>query len=94
MQVLTTASHLLDKVTSPNIHNDVFQIAELSRNIQRVREGYQDGGICERAAGYSNRNKESDCYAPFLLGLTSATLSIQDLNFAWACLSWVNELVR
>jgi len=39
-------------------------------------------------------SQESDCHALLLLGFTSATLSIHDLNFAWACFSWVNELVR
>jgi hypothetical protein len=38
-------SHLLDIVTGTNVHDDVFQIAKFPGNIQRVREGHQDGGI-------------------------------------------------
>ena len=38
-------SYLLDIVTSANIHDDIFQIAKFPRNIQRVREGYQDGVV-------------------------------------------------
>lgn len=38
-------SYLFDIVASANIHDDVVQIAKLPRNIQRVREGYQDGVV-------------------------------------------------
>ena len=64
-------SYLLDVVTGANIHDDMFQIAKLPRNVQRVREGHQDGVVLwERQSldlTFENQTATHSCYSASLL---------------------------
>ena len=41
-------THLLHVVPRPNVHDDMLMIAQLPRNVQRVRQRHKDRLVCTR----------------------------------------------
>lgn len=97
----SVGTYLLDIISRPNIHDHVLQVAQLPWHIKRVCEGYQDRLVCELDHVPESPHPairwgphQQQCHTPLFAGFTSVTFSMQALNFACACLSWVNEVVN
>lgn len=94
-------AHLLDVVPRPDVYDDIFEVAQLSGDVERLCEWDERGCSCINGERLSVSGQCDSCACaktgrkiPLFWELIAWRLSWQALNLAWAWRSCWNELER
>ena len=87
-------ANLLNKVSGPNIDNDVLRVLYSPRDVKGGREGDEDLLVWRAQRVSSIAQTGLIIHVPLFAGLIPSTASMHELNFDWAALRFPNAWVR